>query len=158
MLSVKRFEGKPEVYVASGDNVVEVTTDQHLKMANKPLDQILQEVCKQAQAYGTEIFSKYDYPNGEWFPCGTANVVLRWNEHRDIIDLFRKTSNEGKKGRNGFWKGWFGSLMKTESQGWWWTPPMQGTQAMKFQEEVCKFIRDQLIFANIKVDVRTYID
>jgi hypothetical protein len=72
--------------------------------------------------------------------------------------MLRKTSEEGKKGKSDFWTGWFGRLMKTQTHGWWWTPPMRSTQSMGFKEEVCKFVRDKLIYKNVKVDVRTYID
>jgi len=155
---VKEFKGKPDVFVVSEPGIIGVTTSEHMKVEQIPLDQYLKQVIEEGRKYGDSIVHKYDYPDGEWFPCGTANLVLRWNQHREIIDLFRKTSAEGRKGRNDFWTGWFGRLMKTSSQGWWWTPPMWSTQAMKFQEEVCRFIREKLIFKNIKVDVRTYID
>ena len=151
--------GNPTVFNVVEGNIIGCTTTEHMKVQDIPLDQYLRQVVEEARKYGDSIFHKYE-EGGEigWFPCGTANVVLRWNDHREIIDLFRKTSAEGKKGQRGFWRGWFGRLMKTSSQGWWWSPPMRGTQALRFQEEVCKFIRDKLIFKNIKVDVRTYID
>lgn len=153
---------KPKVFVASQGHIIACTTDQHMQVADMPIEEYLRKVIREARVFGDQIFPKYG-PGGEigWFPCGTANIVLRWNEHREIIDLLRKTSEEGKKGeemKNDFWKGWFGRLFKTSDHGWWWTPPMQGTQAMLFQEEVCKFVREKLVFKNIKVDVRTYID
>ena len=151
--------GNPTVFNVVEGNVIGCTTTEHMKVQDIPLDQYLRQVVEEARKYGDSIFHKYE-EGGEigWFPCGTADVVLKWNDHREILDLFRKTSAEGKKGKNDFWRGWFGRLMKTSSQGWWWSPPMRGTQALRFQEEVCKFIRDKLIFKNIKVDVRTYID
>lgn len=151
--------GNPTVFNVVEGNVIGCTTTEHMKVQDIPLEQYLKQVVEEARSYGDSIFHKYE-EGGEigWFPCGSANVVLRWNDHREIIDLLRKTSEEGTKGRNDFWEGWFGRLMKTSSQGWWWTPPMQGTQAMLFQEEVCKFVRQKLILKNIKVDVRTYID
>lgn len=151
---------KPTVYVATDHKgIIQCTTNQHMQVADIPLEEYLKKIVQEARVYGDSIFPKYE-EGGEigWFPCGTANLVLRWNEHREIIDLLRQTSEEGKKGKNDFWKGWFGRLYKTSDHGWWWTPPMHGTQAMHFQEEVCKFLRDKLIFKNIKVDVRTYID
>lgn len=163
--NVKEFqgsgtEGNPTVFVVNeGKGIIGCTTTEHMKVQDIPLEQYLKQIIQEARIFGDQIFPKYEQ-GGEigWFPCGTANIILRWNDHREIIDLLRKTSEEGKKGDNDFWRGWFGRLMKTSSYGWWWTPPMRGTQAMLFQEEVCKFIRDKLIFKNIKVDVRTYID
>jgi len=124
---------------------------------NLPLDIFLKKTVEEARAYGDSIFSKYEEGREiGWFPCGSADVVLRWNDHREIIKLFQKTASENR--RTDYWKGWFGSLMKTSSQGWWWSPPMQNTQSMAYQEAVCKFVRDKLIYRDIKVDVRTYID
>lgn len=151
----------PTVFVVSGGNqpVIGVTTTEHMRVADIPLEEYLKKVVQEARVFGDKLFG--DYGEGKkngWFPCGTANLVLRWNGHREIIDIMRKTSTEGKKGKSDFWKGWFGRLYKTGSHGWWWTPPMQGTQCMLFQEEVCKFVRDKLVFKDVKVDVRTYID
>lgn len=153
--TVKEFPGKnkdPTVYVTSEG----VTTTEHMKVADIPLDQYLRQVVEEARKFGDGIFHKYE-EGGEigWFPCGTADIVLRWNQHRDIIKLFQSTASKHDRE---FWTGWFGRLFKTSTQGWWWSPPMRGTQAMRFQEEVCRFIRDKLIFKDIKVDVRTYID
>lgn len=157
--TVKEFLGEnkdPTVYVTNEGPVIGVTTTEHMKVADIPLEQYLRQVVEEARKFGDSIFHKYE-EGGElgWFPCGTAEVVLRWNQHREIIQLFQKTADNHDRE---FWTGWFGRLFKTSTQGWWWTPPMQGTQAMCFQEEVCKFVRDKLIFKNIKVDVRTYID
>ena len=127
-----------------------------LRNENKTLKQILKEVCEEAKVYANEIFHKYDYPDGEWYPCGSADIVLRWREHRKIIDLFRK---EGRLIGSDWWEGWFGRLFKTSSQGWWWFPKLdRNSQSMRYEEEVCRFIRDKLALANIRVDVRTYID
>ena len=35
---------------------------------------------------------------------------------------------------------------------------MMSSQSMAFEEAICQFVRDKLIFRDIKVDVRTYID
>lgn len=154
-IEVKEFKGKPTVFVASRENVVEVTTSGHLRMRDKPLKQILQEICEEAKVYAKQIFPRFSYPDGEWYPCGSADVVLRWNDHREIIQLFKK---EGVRDGD-FWNGWFGKLFKTSSLGWWWFPKLdQGSQSLRYEEEVCRFIRDKLAFANIRVDVRTYID
>jgi len=157
-LEVKRFEGKPDVFVMSRDNIVGVTTSEHLKNENKPLKQILEEVCKDAKEYANAIFHKYDYPEGDWYPCGSADVVLQWNDtgNREIIQLFKK---EGVPDGNGFWTGWFGRLYKTEKQGWWWFPELEvGSQALRFEEAICGFVRDRLAAANIRVWVRTWVD
>lgn len=156
---VKEFPGEnkdPTVFSISEGNVIGCTTAPHMAAHALPLDAFLRQVTAQAKAYGDSIFPKYQ-EGGEigWFPCGSANVVLKWNNHREIIKLFQKTADEVKSGH---WKGWFGRLFKTGSQGWWWDPPMQITQSMGFEEAVCKFVRDKLIFRDIKVDVRTYID
>lgn len=151
------IKGKPSsVFVASDKVTVSVTTSEHLRMATKPLEGILREICEEAKQHAKEIFPKFSYPNGEWFPCGSADVVLRWNDHREIIKLFRK---EGRPKGHDWWEGWFGRLFKTRKQGWWWFPKLiQNSQSMRYEEEVCRFIRDKLAFANIKVDVRTHID
>ena len=157
-IKVKQFKGNPDVYVASGKGIVQVTTSEHLKNANKPLKQILTEICEEARVYANKIFDKYSYPNGNWYPCGSADVVLKWNEHRNIINLFREEATENL-GRD-YWKGWFGKLFKTSSgQGWWWMPKLdKNSQSMLYEEEVCRFVRQKLALANIKVDVRTNID
>jgi len=162
---VKEFPGEgtpgnPTVFnIDEGKGIMGCTTTEHMKVQDIPLEEYLKQIVQEARVFGDGIFDKYgEGKERGWFPCGTANLVLRWNDHREIIDLLRKTSEEGKKGDNDFWRGWFGRLYKTGDHGWWWTPPMQGTQAMLFQEEVCKFLREKLVFKNIKVDVRTYID
>ena len=157
MVEVKKFDGKPTVFVVSTPAGVQVTTDEHLRNENRPLKVILEEICQQAKEYAKSIFDKYDYPNGEWFPCGSADVVLTWNDtkNREVIQLFKKeaASHDGD-----FYRGWFGRLFKT-GQGWWWFPELeQDSQALKYEEEVCRFIRDQLAKANIRVTIRTYID
>jgi len=155
-MKVKEFKGKPKVFVVTEGNKIGVTTSEHLRMANKPLKQILKEICEEARAYANKIFHKYDYPDGEWYPCGSADIVLRWREHRKIIDLFRR---EGTLKSSDWWEGWFGRLFKTSGQGWWWFPKLdRNSQSMRYEEEVCRFIRDKLALANIRVDVRTYID
>ena len=139
--------------------MIRVTTPEHMKAHAIPLDVFLKQAMQEARAYGDSIFHKYQ-EGGEigWFPCGSANIVLKWNQHREIIQLLQKESKEGKKGDRGtWWTGWFGRLYKT-SNGWWWTPPMQSSQSMLFEEEVCKFVRAKLIFRDVKVDIRTYID
>jgi len=154
-IKVKEFKGKPDIFVASGKGTVQVTTSEHLKNANKPLEQILREICEASRLFANEIFEKYSYPDGSWYPCGSADVVLRWNEHRKIIDLFRKAATR-KQGD--WWEGWFGRLFKT-SNGWWWKPKLdKDSQSMLYEEEVCRLVRQKLALANIKVDVRTYID
>ncbi len=157
--NVKEFPGEnkdPTTFVVSVKDGVMVTTTEHMRAADIPLEQYLRQVVKEACEYGDSIFHKYE-EGGEigWFPCGTAEGVLRWNQHRERIQLFQKTADSYDRE---FWEGWFGKLFKTSTQGWWWTPPMRGTQSMYFQEEVCKFVREKLMFKNIKVDVRTYID
>jgi len=156
-LNVKEFNaGKQTVFVASNGNMIAVTTAEHLRNENKPLKQILKEVCEEARRFANRIYSKFEYPDGEWYPCGSADVVLRWNEHREIINLFKK---EGRRKGDDWWEGWFGRLFKTGSQGWWWFPKLdRASQSMRYEEEVCRFIRDKLALANIRVDVRTYID
>jgi len=154
-VKVKEFSGKQTVFVVSEGNIVGVTTSEHLKNENKPLKQILKEVCLEARKYANQIFHKFDYPDGDWYPCGSADVVLRWNEHREIIQLFKK---EGTLKDDDWWEGWFGRLFKTRN-GWWWFPKLdKNSQSMRYEEEVCRFIRDKLALANIRVDVRTYID
>jgi hypothetical protein len=153
---VKEFLGKPKTYVINeGNGVIGCTTTEHMKAHQVPLEEYLKQVVQEARKYGDSIIANYGYPNGNWFPCGTADLVLRFNEHREIIKLFQKTADSEDRG---FWRGWFGRLMKTSSQGWWWEPPMQSTQSMAFQEAVCAFVRDKLIFRDIKAYVRTYID
>ena len=142
--------------VNEGNGIIGCTTPEHMKAHQIPLEQYLRQIVEEAHKFGDSIIDKYSYPNGNWFPCGTADVVLRFNEHREIIKLFQKTADRNDNDR--FWRGWFGRLMKTSSQGWWWEPPMQSTQAMLFQEAVCAFVRDKLIFRDIKVYVHTYID
>jgi len=155
--NVKEFLGSPEVFVASQGPFIQVTTSEHLQNEGKPLEQILKEVCEAARQYANEIYHTYDYPNGNWYPCGSADIVLRWNKHREIIKLFQKTAAE-KRGDD-YWVGWFGKLMKTETQGWWWFPKLdQGSQSMLYEEEVCRFVRQKLALANIVVEIRTYID
>jgi len=155
--NVKEFSGNPDVFVASQGPFIQVTTSEHLKNEGKPLEQILKEVCEAARQYANEIYHTYDYPNGKWYPCGSADIVLRWNHHREIIKLFQKTAAE-KRGDD-YWIGWFGKLMKTETQGWWWMPKLdQGSQSMLYEEEVCRFVRQKLALANIVVEIRTYID
>jgi len=155
-LEIKEFKGKPSVYTLSDGNTIEVTTSEHLRMRNKPLEQILREVCEEAREYARRIFPKYSYPEGELYPCGSADIVLRWNEHREIIKLFRK---QGEPKGDDWWEGWFGRLFRTRTEGWWWFPKLdQNSQSMRYEEEVCRFIRDKLAFANIRVDVHTYID
>jgi hypothetical protein len=154
--TIKKFEGNPTVYsINEGNGVIGCTTTEHMKAHDLPLEQYLRQVVEEARKFGDGIIDQYGYPNGNWFPCGTADVVLRWNNHRDIIKLFQKTADRID---GDFYNGWFGRLFKTSSQGWWWSPPMHNTQAMLYQEEVCKFVREKLIFKEIKVDVRTYID
>jgi len=156
MDDVKEFKGNPTVFVAATPVGVEVTTSEHMRMENKPLIRILREVCEEARVYANTIFPRFSYPDGEWFPCGSADIVLRWNDHREMIKLFMK---EGRSTNQKFWEGWFGRLFKTSGQGWWWFPKLDhNSQSMRYEEEVCRFIRDKLTFANIKVDVRTYID
>ena len=153
-MEVKKFDGKPTVFVSSRENVIEVTTSEHLKNANKPLEQILREVCEKAKEYAEKILPEYNYPNGKWYPCGSADVVLRWNQHRDIIILFKK---QAKPDRKDWYRGWFGRLFKTHD-GWWWMPIIPSSQSMLYEEEVCRFVRQELALANIRVNVRTYID
>jgi len=156
-IKVKEFKGKPDVFVASGKGIVQVTTSEHLKNANKSLEQILREICEAARVFANKIFDKYSYPDGNWYPCSSADVVLRWNEHRNIINLFKHVAT--RKHGIGWWEGWFGRLFKTGSQGWWWKPKLdQDSQSMLYEEEVCRFVRQKLALANIRVDVRTYID
>lgn len=159
MEKVKEFPGNPTVFVAATAVGIEVTTPEHMRNKNRPLIVILKEVCEETRVYANEIYSKYDYPNGQWFPCGNADIVLRWNMHREIIKLFRKEAYPPKrKGSSGWYEGWFGRLFKT-SDGWWWMPKLnKDTQSMKYKEAVCQFVRDKLIFCDIKVNVRTYID
>ena len=154
--NVKEFPGNPTVFVASTAIGVEVTTPEHMRNANRPLIQILKEICEEARVYANEIYSKYERM---WFPCGSADVVLRWNTHRDIIQLFKKEADPPKRaGSRDWYTGWFGRLFKT-SDGWWWIPKLdKNSQSMKYEEAICQFVRDKLIFCNIKVDVRTYID
>jgi hypothetical protein len=154
MPEVKEFKGKPTVYVASHGNTIEVTTEEHMRNANKPLEVILKEICEEAEKFAKEILPKYDYPDGAWYPCGSADVVLKWNDHREIINLFRKQAD---KVDGDFYHGWFGRLFKT-SNGWWWKPNIPGSQSMLYEEEVCRFVRQKLALANIRVDIRTYID
>ena len=152
---VKRFPGNPDVFVQASNNVIEVTTAEHLKNANKRLEQILREICEEARQYANSIFHEYDYPHGKWYPCGSADIVLRWNEHRKIINLFKK---QAESVNGDFYHGWFGRLFKTHN-GWWWMPKLdKESQSMLYEEEVCRFVRQKLAFANIKVDIRTYID
>lgn len=152
---VKEFLGTPTVFVASKGNVIEVTTPEHMRSKNKPLIQILKEICEEARKYANEIYSKFDYPNGAWYPCGSADIVLRWNEHRNIIQLFKK---EAERRNSDFYHGWFGRLFKTHD-GWWWFPKVdKSSQSMRYEEEICRFIRDKLALANIRVTVRTFID
>jgi hypothetical protein len=153
-METKEFKGNPTVFVSSHGNVVEVTTDEHMRNANRPLESILREICQQVEEYAKSILPNYNYPNGKWYPCGSADIVLRWNEHRDIINLFRKQAD---KVDGDFYHGWFGRLFKT-SNGWWWMPNIPESQSMLYEEEVCRFIRQKLALANIKVDIRTYID
>lgn len=155
-IKVKEFKGNPDVFVASGKGIVQVTTSEHLKNASKQLEQILREICEAARVFANEIFEKYSYPDGDWYPCGSADVVLKWNEHRSIINLFKE---EGTENQRDFWKGWFGRLFKTSGQGWWWMPKLdKSSQSMLYEEEVCRFVRQKLALANIRVDVRSYID
>jgi len=150
---VKEFKGEPTVYVGNKGNVIGVTTDEHLRNKNKPLIQILKEICEAAREYANQIYSKFDYPNGAWYPCGSADVVLRWNNHREIITLLKK---EADRTEGNFYYGWFGRLFKTDN-GWWWFPKLdKKSQSMRY--EVCRFIRDKLAFADFRVDVRTFID
>jgi len=159
MEKVKEFPGNPTVFVSSTTIGIEVTTPEHMRNANRPLIQILKEICEEARVYANQIYPKYDYPNGMWFPCGNADIVLRWNTHRDIIQLFKKEADPPERAHSQWYRGWFGRLFKT-NDGWWWIPKLDKdrTQSMKYYEAVCQFVRDKLIFANIKVDVRTYID
>jgi len=151
---VKEFPGSPDVFVASQGPFIQVTTSEHLKNEGKPLEQILKEVCEAARQYANEIYHAYDYPNGKWYPCGSADIVLRWNDHREIINLFRKQASSRNQD---YYQGWFGKLHKT-SNGWWWMPNIPGSQSMLYEEEVCRFIRQKLALANIRVDIRTFID
>ena len=125
------------------------------------MKQILTEICEAARMFANEIFENYSYPKGNWYPCGSADVVLKWNEHRNIINLFRKEASKAKGHSahgSDWWEGWFGRLFKTDN-GWWWMPKLDKTsQSMLYEEEVCRFVRQKLALANIKVDVRTYID
>jgi len=79
---------------------------------------------------------------------------LRWNDHREIISLFKKQAD---KVDGDFYHGWFGRLFKTDN-GWWWMPNIPESQSMLYEEEVCRFIRQKLALANIRVDIRTFID
>jgi len=153
--TVKEFPGNPTVFVTAAENMIQVTTPEHMRNKNRPLIVILKEVCEEAQKLGETLYPKYNGPNGNWFPCGSAHIVLRWNTHRDIIKLFKKEATET---RGSYYKGWFGSLMKTSSSGWWWSPPIKCSQSMKYAEEVYQSVRDKLIFADVKVNVETYID
>jgi hypothetical protein len=67
MPEVKEFKGKPTVYVASHGSTIEVTTEEHMRNANKPLEVILKETCEQAEKFAKEILPKYDYPDGNFF-------------------------------------------------------------------------------------------
>jgi hypothetical protein len=154
-LKVKEFKGNPKVYVASHGGAVEVTTEEHMRNANRPLESILREICQQAEEYAKSIIHNYDYPDGQWYPCGTADIVLRWNDHREIIKLFQRQAD--RRQGDDWWEGWFGRLFKT-SNGWWWRPNIPGSQSMLYEEEVCRFVRQKLALANIRVDIRTYID
>ena len=156
---VKAFPGEnkdPTTFVITENNTIGVTTPLHMKAHDMSLEEYLRKVVAEAKQYAESIFHKYE-EGGElgWFPCGSADVVLKFNQHREIIKLFQKT---GAEDRRTWWTGWFGKLFKTSSQGWWWSPPMHNAQSMAFQEAVCKFVRDKLIYRDIKVDVRTYID
>ena len=154
-MNVKAFEGTPTVFVISAGNAIGITTAEHLKNANKPLRRILQDICTEAKEYANKIYDQFDYPDGKWYPCGSADVVLRWNDHRDIINLFKK---EASSTQHNWFTGWFGRLFKT-SNGWWWKPKLdRNSQSMLYEEEVCRFVRQQMALADIKVDVRTYID
>jgi len=154
-LKVKEFKGNPKVYVASHGNAVEVTTEEHMRNANRPLESILREICQQTEEYANSIVHDYDYPDGKWYPCGIANIVLRWSDHREIIKLFRKQAD--RKQEDDWWEGWFGRLFKTDN-GWLWRPNIPDSQSMLYEEEVCRFVRQKLALANIRVDIRTYID
>lgn len=164
-MEMKRFPGKPDVYVLSGGNVIEVTTSEHMRNENRPLKEILTEICEQTKEFANKIFHDYDYPDGKWFPCGSADIVLKYNDtgHREIINLFKKEADQDSAsapnvaGRD-WYVGWFGRLFKTD-QGWWWMPKLdQKSQSMLYEEDICRFIREKLAYANIKVEVRTYID
>jgi len=67
-LEVKEFKGNPNVYVASQGGAIEVTTDEHMRNANRPLEAILKEICQQAEEYAKKILPDYDYPNGNFLP------------------------------------------------------------------------------------------
>jgi len=114
---VKNMEHKVNpgsVFVATGRNpIVEVSTEAHMRNANKPLIAILKEICEEARVYANEIFDKYSYPDKEWFPCGSADLVLKWNDlqNRKIILLFKKEAEP-----------------KVDKK----------TQAMRYEEAVCR--------------------
>jgi len=65
-LEVKKFKGKPTVFVASQGNIIEVTTEEHMRNANRPLESILREICQQAEEYAKSILHNYDYPDGNF--------------------------------------------------------------------------------------------
>jgi len=67
-LKTKEFKGKPTVFVSSHGNVIEVTTNEHMRNADRPLEAILKEICQQAEEYAKKIFHDYDYPNGNFLP------------------------------------------------------------------------------------------
>ena len=65
-MKVKEFKGEPTVFVASEGGLITVTTSEHMKNANKPLKQILMEICEEARKHANEIFSQFSYPDGNF--------------------------------------------------------------------------------------------
>lgn len=158
MDEVKVYPGNPPVVTMTRGPIIAAATIPQMLNAGRPLKEIVMTIVDSARKHGGEIFHEYDYPHGKWFPCGTADIVLMYNDtrQRELINLFKKEGRSRGSGRDS-WEGWFGRLSKV-SRGFWWSPPMRGTQSMLFQEEVCRFIRQKLLEANIAVQVRTWID
>lgn len=127
-----------------------------MRNATRPLKEILQEVCREAEEHAKRILPDYGYPSGKWFPCGSADIVLEWGDfkNRTIIKLFKKEASSIK---HDFYRGWFGRLFKV-SRGFWWMPNIPSSQSMLYEEEVCKFIRDKLVRSDIAVYIRSYVD
>jgi hypothetical protein len=54
-------------YAYGSASTIEVTTEEHMRNANKPLEVILRETCEEAEKFAKEILPKYDYPDGNFF-------------------------------------------------------------------------------------------
>jgi len=120
-------------------------------------DKIVRDMIQIAREVSEQLYDKYNYPNGAWFPCGNAHLVLNGTSHRKLVNFLKKTLHQdGDK----YWTGDYGSLMKLSGRsGYWWSLPFQDSQSMNYKEAVYQTVRNYVADKyNLAIEVGSYID